>query len=120
MEFIFMTGIALVISFILIIIIGERIGINTWEKKEIVLNDYGYYLQNEFIIAAESYPGYRRSFYVYEELENIDFSLNNTKNVLIFNYSKGDLVWLIPETSGHIKKGNNLIQNINGTICINC
>lgn len=115
-----MTGMAIVVTFVLLLVVGEMINRNADEKKTIILNDYGYYIQNEFILAAETEPGYKRIIDIPNELENIEYSIWNTDKILFVNSSKIEFWWHIPETQGNVQKGINIIQNINGSVCINC
>ncbi len=93
---------------------------NIKDKKRIILEDYGYSLYNEFILASEAKSGYVREFQVPYNLEGFDYEAYILGDVLILNYSEGTLPYNIPETQGQIVKGRNLIKNINDSICLNC
>ncbi|MBU0757653.1 MAG: hypothetical protein KKF44_06290 [Nanoarchaeota archaeon] len=120
MEFIIMIGLALAVMITFIGIISELIGRNVDEKKKLIIEDFGLSIQNEFIMASEANLGYRREFVIPVKIEGIIFDITNDEKSLKLNYSRGINYFRIPDTIGFVVKGNNLIQNENGTVCINC
>jgi hypothetical protein len=121
MEFIAMLGMAIVVVIIMVFLLSNQIDENWSEKNRIVLSDYGFYIQNEFLLAQESTQGYQRTVTVPDKIEGIPFTIYNTNRYLIVNYSKGSLPpWIIPNTRGNITKGVNVFRNIDGSVCINC
>ena len=117
MEFVSMIGIAMLVFFGYMFLFSELFNDNIDEKKHSLATDLAFSLQNEFIMASEVNLGYRREFTVPENLDGYDYDLANTKNVLIVNYTQP---LVIPETVGNITKGINVIENLNGTLCLNC
>ena len=115
-----MMGIGVIIVIIMTGLVGELINRNVEDKKLIILEDYGSYIQNEFLLAADVSSGYSRSFFIEDKIEGVAFSISNTDRILIINNSRNEFDYIIPITAGSIKKGENTIQNINGTVCINC
>jgi hypothetical protein len=92
---------------------------NLKDKKRILFEDYGYSIQNEFIMASEARPGYMRSFFIPNNLEGFDFSINIIDTSLLINYTSNTFVLPIPKITGNIKKGSNMIINYNNTIMLN-
>ncbi len=84
------------------------------------MEDFGYSVQNEFIMASESKPGYTRTFNLPYDLEGFDYEIYIINSVLIINYSDGVFPFQIPGANGALIKGTNIIKNINRTICLNC
>ncbi|MBD3203094.1 hypothetical protein GF327_02270 [Candidatus Woesearchaeota archaeon] len=115
-----MISLGLTITLVFILMIGEWIETDAKQKKRIIMEDYSYYLQNEFILASEAKNGYMREFLIDNDIENIYFDIRNTNRVIIINYSQGDIAKLIPNTTGSIQKGINVIRKVNQTVCINC
>ena len=93
---------------------------NISDKKRILAEDFGYALHNEFILASEAKPGYVRNFQVPYDLEGFNYEAHIQSNVLILNYTDGEIYFNIPETKGQIVKGENVIKNVNNSICLNC
>ena len=93
---------------------------NLRDKKRILFEDYGYGLQNEFIMAKQTRPGYTRTFEIPQNLEGFDFQVFIIKNVLLLNYSDNIIHLSIPNITGYVQKGTNVITNQNNTLCLNC
>ncbi len=111
---------ATVMVIVFMIVFSELYQDNLTEKKQIIMEDFGYSLQNEFVMASESKPGYSRTFNLPYNLEGFDYEIYILSSVLIINYTDGVFPFKIPDTNGTIIKGDNEIQNINHTICLNC
>ncbi|MFH0874536.1 MAG: hypothetical protein V1859_01255 [archaeon] len=120
MEFVAMVGIAIIVMIIFIGIAGELIFRNETDKKNIVFNDYGQYLLQEIIIAAESRDGYLRIIDIPDKIDSFYFEIDNGVNYLTLNTTGNTVSFLTPITIGHFIKGENIVENINGTVCINC
>lgn len=120
MEFIALIGIATIILTVTLVLVGRLQSDNAREKKQIILKDFTYSIQNEFIMAGEAHEGYIREFNIPGKLENIEFVINNTETYLFTEYSEGAIVLPIPNTKGNITKGDNTVENRGGQICINC
>ena len=90
------------------------------DKRRILAQDYGYALQNEFLIASSAKEGYFREFKIPQRLEGFSYSFQVNNNSLSLNYSDSLVYFALPDHSGQLVVGKNNIQNINGTICVNC
>ena len=55
-----------------------------------------------------------------DDLDGYDYEIYNLGRYLILNYSMGQFLLLIPNTTGSVKKGDNTIENIQGSVCLNC
>ena len=88
------------------------------DKKEILVKDFGYSVQNEFIMAQKALPGYRRTFYLPPKIEGFDYKITTIGQVLIINYTENDFALAIPSFSGSIKKGNNTLIKVNDSIIL--
>jgi len=93
---------------------------NLTDKKRILAEDFGASVQNEIIVASETKPGYIRYFKIPEEIEGYDIELSIINSVLLVNYSDAVLAFNIPDITGQPQMGQNRIENINGSICLNC
>ena len=94
---------------------------NLRDKQNLLAEDIGDYLYNEFLLASESKPGYVREFEIPNNLEGYDYKVSIiNKKTLVINYSVSALFYNIPKTTGQPRKTENIIKNINNTICINC
>jgi hypothetical protein len=105
---------------IFMVIFSELYQDNLRDKKAILAQDFGYSLQNEFMMAAQARSGYSRTFDIPQNLEGFPYDVSIISNVLVINYTDNIFSLPIPEANGIIKKGTNIIANKNNTICINC
>lgn len=91
-------------------------------KQNILVEDFAYSVQMEFILASEAHEGYIREFELGTTLEGYEYSIEIENNdLLLINYSDNKQYFLpIPYTNGEIAKGINLLEKKNESICINC
>ena len=120
MEFLMLVGAATVMVFAFSFVFFEMYSDNLARKEEILLRDYGYSLQNEFIVASESRDGYVRTFEVPERLEGFYYNISITNSVLRLQGSKNGFSFLLPSMKGNIVKGSNILTISNTTLCSNC
>ena len=102
------------------VVFSELYQDNLRDKKRIIFEDYRYSLQNEFLIAKQTKPGYTRVFYIPQKLEGFDFEVSIINNILLLNYSDNVVYFSIPNITGYIQKGDNIITNQNNVLCLNC
>ena len=94
---------------------------NYVDRERIIIQDFAYSVQNEFIMAAKSKSGYVRNFELPNKIEGINYDVSIMNSSLLFINSTNQYVSSrIPTTSGQIIFGQNVIKNINNSICINC
>ncbi|MEM4260438.1 MAG: hypothetical protein QXG00_04335 [Candidatus Woesearchaeota archaeon] len=122
-EYLSLIGMGIVIIGVVLVSGSSFLKDKQEEETYYLINDYGYSLQTEIMLALNSEPGYSRNITVPSTIGNrrkIQFTINNTDQFLIFNYSNDKFIqFLIPNMSGNkIKKGNNVIRNINGVLYI--
>ncbi len=109
-----------IIMIVFMVVFSELYNDNYNDKKRILAEDFGYYLQTEFVLASEAKPGYSRTFDVPVTLEGFEYNAYIINNVLIINYTEGAYPFTIPEVEGILYTGPNTIRNINNSICLNC
>jgi len=119
-EFISMMMAATVMILIFTVIFSTLYQDNFDDKKRIIANDFGKSIQNEYIIAAGASSGYSRRFFIPDKLEGFDYNIYSNEIQLSINLSNNPQYFHIPKTNGNIKKGVNIIENRNSTICLNC
>ncbi len=113
-----MMGAVMVIVFMTLF--SELYQDNLKDKKKILAEDYGYYLQTELILASEAKSGYKRVIDIPYDLEGFDFDLYLISSVLIINFSDAAIPFNVPKVNGQLVKGKNTIENTNNSICLNC
>lgn len=118
-EFMFMVISALMIVVGFLYIFSEYYKDTLAEKKQTVLYDYGVNLQREFLLAEEAGKGYRRGFTLPENVDGFRFTVFLEANTLMLNYSEAILYFSIPNTTGNLTQGYNLIHNEEGQLTLN-
>ncbi|GIU69873.1 MAG: hypothetical protein KatS3mg002_1109 [Candidatus Woesearchaeota archaeon] len=118
LEFVLLFGIAIIIMIILLTTIYELNRSKIDEKIYYKMNDFSYIVQSEFVLASEMNDGYSRIIFIPEKLEGMEYNISISGDSIVFSYN--DLVFYrkIPQTSGELKKGSNIIRKINSTIYI--
>ena len=111
-----MIGLAMIVLLVLVGVI-YYLSVNYSEEKNInKLQDLGYSLQSELILASEVEPGYERTVVIPDKAGGADYEINQTSNDLVLTYRKADLLFPIPQVSGKFQKGSNTIRKTNSNI----
>jgi hypothetical protein len=109
-----------IILVVFILMISELYDDNASDKKRLLAEDFGKSIQQEFLLAQRSKPGYSRDFEMPDTLEGFSYDAFIVNSILVINYSEGQANFKIPSTNGQLVIGENTIRNINDTICLNC
>ncbi|MBN2142193.1 hypothetical protein JW711_02585 [Candidatus Woesearchaeota archaeon] len=89
------------------------------EDVQTGMQDLGYSLQNEVILASVVEPGYQRNITVPEEVKGAAVNISGTENEIIISYKGDDMLFLIPNVTGSFATGYNLLKkNADGTLTI--
>ena len=124
MEFIFLSLLGFFILFTVIIALGTFAAQKTTEKTNIEAEDLGRSLQQELIISADLEEGYQRKFFIPDNINNKNISVNNgitSKNTgyITISYENRELYYEVPPLTGTIQIGTNTIKKSNDTLYIN-
>jgi len=92
---------------------------NIRTQKIRLFEDFAYGLQAEFILASQVNPGYRREFTLPERLEGFDYEIYISNSMLVVNYSENQYALPIPNVTGYIFKGKNILVNQDNLIMLN-
>ncbi|MBN1793146.1 hypothetical protein JW826_05675 [Candidatus Woesearchaeota archaeon] len=76
------------------------------------LQDLGYSLQNEIILASHFETGYLRNITVPEQINGVDVNISGDENEIFITYKNNDLVFTIPEVTGAFQTGPNMISKL--------
>jgi len=122
-EFTILLGFALLVTMISILFLYDTGKDRNDEKIDSKMYDFGYSLQNEFILAAEMNNGYVRPLVVKEQIESTDYNLSLISvanyTVLKISYNSKDIYFKTPYIIGNISKGENTIRTIGTDVYIN-
>lgn len=116
----FMVGLAMVVLVVFVGVIYYLFSNYSEEKNINKLQDLGYSLQSELILASEVEPGYERTVVIPDKAGSADYEINQTSNDLVLTYRKTDLLFPIPQVSGKFQHGSNTIRHCqDNTVKIN-
>ena len=86
------------------------------------LEELGYSLQNEVILAYNVEPGYSRRITIPSDLDGYPVNISGTSNLIILTYKDSQFLFKIPQVSGnftHTGTQPNIIRkNLDGTVSI--
>ncbi len=119
MEFVLLVSISFFILLVFLKATGDKVDDLNDEKEFILAKDLAYKIQHEINIAAQVKPGYNRTFFIPEKLDNKDYTINKTKDGLTIALKDSEFTVRIPEINGTVINGNNTIRNIGGVVYLN-
>jgi len=118
-EFVLLVSISFIILLIFLKAVENQAD-DLNEKKEFVLvKDLAYNVQYEINMATQVKPGYNRTFFMPEKLNNKDYTITKVGNKITIGLKNSEFTITVPEINGNITKGNNTIVNIGGVIYLN-
>ncbi|MFQ5474609.1 MAG: hypothetical protein ACE5DM_02115 [Candidatus Nanoarchaeia archaeon] len=88
-------------------------------KDREVLKDISYAIQTEIHIAIGADNGYEREFIVPVVIDNLNYTINITGQMLWATTENDEFVLNIPSVVGQLKKGGNTIRKMDGTVYLN-
>ncbi|HJX05636.1 MAG TPA: hypothetical protein VJ461_02920 [Candidatus Nanoarchaeia archaeon] len=109
-EFMLMVGLAMIVIFAFLAVIYVLISDYYEEKNMSKLEDLGYSIQSELILAAEVEPGYERTIIIPDDVGGVGYSLSQAANDLVITYRSHEFLFAIPQVSGALAKGSNTIR----------
>ena len=115
----FMVISGMLIMIIFMALFSEIYQDNIRNRKTRLFEDYTYSLQMEFILASQVAPGYRRTFTVPERLEGFEFEAYIVNSMVVVNNSENLFALPIPNVTGVLVKGQNVIINDDNIIKLN-
>jgi hypothetical protein len=117
LEFLLMVAIALIIG-VVYLSVGTRMLVDTSEQQRIdALDDVGYSVQDEIILATQVADGYKRSFVIPDRADRFTYTMSNSENSLTLASGPTTLVYYLPNITGTFQKGQNVVRK-NGVITV--
>ena len=118
LEFLTMVSISGIALLVLLGISYSLFNVKIEENDLFAVEDLGYSIQNEIILASEVHDGYEREIFIPDKIGNMRYDISNTPDYLVLNYTRGEVLFLLPDVSGSISKGNIKIKNVEGQVVI--
>lgn len=115
----------LLISFLFIMLLGfiTVAGIQLKDfsdnQKINLINDFGYSLKRELVLASIVNDGYQRTVTLPVKIDNtINYSITMQSSILIIETEEYGFSAIVPPTQGVLRKGSNIIRKINNSVII--
>ncbi len=112
-EFIMLTGVIIFFFTIFFISINENMGDKIRERRNLEIEKIATSVQDEINLASKSSKGYSRQFKVPYDINGEEYDINITGGMVYVRTlnNKQTIAISIPNITGQIKKGDNLIKN---------
>ena len=122
-SFEFMTMVIMAVMLVVILAWSAYYFLTDYSEQRNIqrIQDLGYSLQNEVVLAYNVEPGYSRTVYVPERLGDYDveISMSENGNDIIITYKGNEVAFRIPTVSGSFATGYNTIQKLpDGSVVI--
>jgi hypothetical protein len=119
MEFMLLIGFVLVISLSFLAVAGELFQNFRESEKKSLIDDFGSSIKKELDLASVVKEGYKRTITLPEKIDgSINYSIENKNVTLIIRSDDDEFSWVIPNTVGTLKKGENVISKVNNSVSI--
>ncbi len=119
-EFFMFIGVIFIIAVILLSFIASDLRDGVREKRKEAMDDVGFFVQGELVLAAGVHDGYIRTFNIPEQSDMITYTITIlASNKLVVSGEDYEEVFHIPYIVGNVQKGDNIVRKINGTIYLN-
>jgi len=120
-EFVIMLGFVLLFFSVFLLIIQGNMNSKLIEKKNLMVKEVAFEVQDEINLALEARDGYRREFEIPDKISNQDYDITITEEMIYLNTTDGKnaLALPIPNVTGNVQKGTNKVRKDNGQIFIN-
>ena len=120
-EFIIVTGIVLLILFVLLFAVANDINVLQNKKELAAVKNVGFMIQNELFNAAYVQDGYYREFDVPDSNKGVKFTLSIANNYLTVISTENSMLqeFPLPEVVGNIQFGTNIVRREGGVIYLN-
>ena len=120
-EFIILIGAVMFFLLAFFILMSGDIAGKQGEKQNLLVNEVAESVQNEINMASNSNNDYQREFNVQNSLENEEYDLSITEDMIYVRTDDGKhaVALPIPPVQGTIQKGANIIKKQNDTVYLN-
>lgn len=117
MEFVMMLAIAAIIGILFIASLSNILSDKGEERRIRALNDIGYMIQDEVILATQVEDGYRRVFTIPQKASYFKYTITNTPTGVILSSGRTIITYPVPVVDGSFVKGDNTLTK-NGKVTV--
>lgn len=116
-EFIMMVVMALFLSVMYLSVTTDLFTETSEQQRLQALNDVGFKIQDEIILAEIVEDGYVRNFTIPEKADRFTYTLTNDNDTLTLTSGQVIVTYSTPLISGSFQKGYNVLKK-NGNITV--
>lgn len=117
-EFVIIIAIAMLIGVVYLAVSSSILSSKTEEQRIIALNDVGYTVQDELMLAGTVQDGYQRAFTIPQKAGRFSYALSNDDTTLTLVSGSDTLTYPLPKINGTLVQGKNVVFK-NGSIVVN-
>jgi hypothetical protein len=117
-EFSMILAVVVVIGMLYLAIATSILTDTSEQQRLFVLNDVGYGIQDEMLLAASVSDGYERTILVPVRADRFDYQIVDSNTTITLTSGVLSITYDLPLHSGTFVKGNNVIRK-NGILQVN-
>ncbi len=117
-EFIIILSMAIIIGALFLASAADLFGRESEKQRIAALNDVGYRIQDEVILASDVTDGYERTFIVPDRADRFTYTLSGDATSVTLRSGPVTITYPLPTISGAVTKGSNVITKRNGEVAI--
>ncbi len=118
LEFVIMVSFGLIIGLIFMSVLAASLYDSSEEQRRSSLNDIGYHIQDELILASMVEDGYKRNISLPQKADRFTYTITSTPYGVTLGSGNQKLFFPTPEFSGGFSKGNIRITKEEGVITV--
>jgi electron transfer flavoprotein alpha subunit len=118
LEFLFILALALTIGITYLALSADLFHDRSEQQRTAVLNDVGFQIQDELLLAASVEDGYARNFTIPLMADRFDYSITNDATSVTLTSGLTTITYSLPAFAGNLSKGTNMVKK-NGNITVN-
>lgn len=117
-EFVFVIATVIAISITYLWVANQSLADSSERVRLAALNDIGYTLQDEIILATTVEDGYERAILVPEKAGAFTYDLTPVENAVILKSGPQTITYDLPNATGTFSKGTVVIRKTDGEVII--
>ena len=117
MEFMILLAMAILLGSMYLAVTGQLFFATSEEQRVTALNDIGYMVQDELMLAATLDDGYARNFTIPLKADRFTYNLTNDATSLTLTSGVATVTYPLPQIAGNLAQGRNAISK-NGVLTV--
>ena len=109
-EFIIFVSIAIIFAIMYVAVANDLLFERSEEQRIVALNDIGYNIQDEMVLAASVTDGYVRTVTLPSSADRFPYNITGNNNSITLTSGSTIIVYDLPEYSGAFHVGKNNIS----------